>query len=285
MKFKHLALAALLAPCISLAEINPQQGPADPRVRVVDYNPMNVVKITAFYGVSTHIQFAADETITDVANGDSAAWQAIARSQNHLFIKPLAENADANLTVVTSKRVYQFALVLAELDRQNPKSWKDPSLIYSLQFRYPDELAAAAKLAELTAKSREQKKKAAETVEQKFSAAKQVRDNYDYWLAGSDVVSPTEAFDDKLFTRLVFGNNREIPAIFAVDENGKEKLVNSHMEGNTVVVHSVHRKLILRRGDFAACLVNKAFSFDGGNDNKTGTISPEIKRVIKGASQ
>ena len=73
---KKIILAALLAfPLFSLAEVTPSPGTSDPRVRTVNYNPTNVVKVTAFYGVSTHIQFSASESIKDVAIGDELAWE------------------------------------------------------------------------------------------------------------------------------------------------------------------------------------------------------------------
>ena len=60
---KKLMLIALLLPALALGEITPKRGDYDARVRLVDYNPMNVVKLSTFYGVSTHVQFGEDESI------------------------------------------------------------------------------------------------------------------------------------------------------------------------------------------------------------------------------
>lgn len=274
--------AATIFAALSLhaqAEISPPRGHDDARVRKVDYNPDNVVLLTTFYGVSTHVQFASDETITDIAAGDDQAWSIVPRSKHNLFIKPRATNADTNLTVVTDKRTYHFALVIRENERDNNKAWRDPNLIFSLAFRYPDEEAARLAAIEMAKREKEEKK----ALQHKMDDAKKAILNYDYWLAGALEVSPTEAFDDGRFTRLVFGNNRDMPAIYAVDSEEKESLINTNVEGNTIVIHRVYRKLIMRKGNYVACLVNKSFDFDKGRDNTSGTIANDVKRVIKEA--
>lgn len=274
-----LLVAAILAasPLVALAEISPERGAYDARVRVVDYNPANVVRLTTFYGVSTHVQFGQGEVIKDIATGDDQAWALVPRSGNHLFIKPRATNADTNLTVITNKRVYQFALIVREEDRKNAHAWRDPNLIFSLSFRYPDEERARE---EALAKARNEEAIRRDVQDRLDTAKTEVR-NYDYWLAGALEVSPTEVHDNGRFTRLVFGNNRDMPAVYAVDSKGEESLVNTNVEGNTIVVHRVYRKLILRKGNYVACLVNKSFDFDNGRDNTTGTVAPDVQRILK----
>ena len=78
-----LPLAALL-PSVGRAEVTPHRGGDDPRVRVVDYNPADVVKLSTFYGVSTHVQFGEGETIHEVAVGDDQAWTIVPRSLSDL---------------------------------------------------------------------------------------------------------------------------------------------------------------------------------------------------------
>jgi type IV secretion system protein VirB9 len=277
---KKLLLAVALAaafPIVAQAEISPQRGAYDARVRVVDYNPANVVRLTTFYGVSTHIQFGDGEIIKDIATGDDQAWALVPRSGNHLFIKPRATNADTNLTVITNKRVYQFALMVRDSDRKNQEAWRDPNLVFSLSFRYPDEeLAKQQALAKA-----EQQQAIKRDVQSRLETAKSEVRNYDYWLAGALEVSPTEVHDNGRFTRLIFGNNRDMPAIYAVDSEGEESLINANVEGNAIVVHRVYRKLILRKGNYVACLVNKSFDFDKGRDNTSGTVAPDVQRVLK----
>lgn len=279
---KHL-LAALIASAACFAahaETTPIRGDFDPRVRVVDYNPSDVVRITTFYGVSTHIQFAEGEEILDSAVGDVAAWSVIPR-RNHLFIKPKEMKADTNVTIVTTKRTYQFALVVEPSPMRDERAWKNPNLIYSLTFRYPEEEWAKRAASEQAAKLKERMG----DLKTALANAKGEGANKDYWVAGSPEVSPTEAKDDGRFIYLTFSNNRDMPAIYAVDEAGAESLINTNVDGNTIVVQRVVRKLILRKGTYVACIVNKAFELDAGRDNTTGTIAPSIERVIKEKKQ
>lgn len=275
---KRLVCIALLVPALAWAELTPPKGAFDSRVRVVDYNPADVVKLTTFYGVSTHVQFGANEAIKDVAVGDQQAWDIVPRG-SHLFIKPKAQKADTNVTVVTDKRVYQFALIVEPRNVRDATAWRDPNLVFSLSFRYPDEEAAR-----LTAQAKAAEAKAAQTdVKGKLAEAKKRDENRDYWVAGSEEVSPTAARDDGRFIYLTFSNNRDMPAVYAVDNEGKEALVNTNVEGNEIVVQRMVRKLTLRKGNAVACVVNKSFDLNGGRDNSTGTVAPDVERVIKGA--
>jgi type IV secretion system protein VirB9 len=284
---KKLLLLALLVPALAFAETAPPKGPVDPRVRLVDYNPLDVVTVTAFYGVSTDIQFAPGESVLDkksLGTGDPKGWQIeVAGDRRILFLRPVAKHADTNLTVLTNKRVYHFALHVAPESMTDAKAWKSDSLTYSLIFRYPADEAAAreatTKVQQLTAELRGR----VADVKDRLAAAKQRDENNDYWVAGAAEISPTEAHDDGRFIYLTFSRNRDMPAVYEVGGDGMETLVNTSVEGNRVIVQHLSRKLTLRKGDLVACVVNKSFDLDGGKDNTTGTIAPDVVRVIKGA--
>ena len=289
---KKLLLFGLLISALASAEITPSKGEYDPRVRILDYNPMNVVKISTFYGVSTHIQFGEGENILDVSSGDEHAWS-ITWNGYHLFLKPTAEKADTNITVLTSKRVYHFATVVLSRDTGDAKAWSDKNLIYSLKFRYPDdERTSAMQIAQMQAEREAERVRMAEErarIEEmklrlfEATQAKKNVQNYDYWVAGSSEVSPTAARDDGRFIYLTFTNNRDMPAVYQVDEYDNEALINTNViDGNTIVVQRLVRRLMLRRGNAVASVVNKSFDQDGGTDNTTGTISPGVIRTIKG---
>lgn len=275
---KRLLLIALLVPILALAEVTPKKGEYDPRVRVVDYNPLNVVKLATFYGVSTHVQFGNGETIMDVAVGDDQAWKVVPRG-NHLFIKPQATQADTNVTVVTDKRTYQFALVVQPRPMKDSTAWANPNLIFSLTFRYPDEEAAKAAA---NAKKEAVKSRLGE-IKGKLSDAKKEGQNFDYWVAGSEEISPTAARDDGRFIYLTFSNNRDMPAVYSVDAKGNEALINTNViDGNTIVIQRLVAHLMLRKGNAVASIINKSFDLNGGIDNTTGTVAPDVERVIKG---
>jgi len=277
---KRLLFITLLLPALAWAELTPPKGRLDTRVRVADYSPAEVYKIRTFYGVSTHVQFGPNETMTDVALGDKDAWEVEPR-KSHLFIKPKAQKADTNLTVVTNKRVYQFALVVEPRGKGTDKTWNNPDLVYSLSFRYPDDEAMGLTAQATAAEARVMRSE----VRAKLAEAKKRDENRDYWVAGSEEVSPTAARDDGRFIYLTFSGNRDMPAVYAVDNEGNESLINTNVEGNEIVVQRMVRTLMLRKGKAVASVVNKSFDLSGGRDNTTGTVSPDVERVVKGALQ
>lgn len=272
------ALLLLWLPLLAAAEVVPPQGPLDPRVRIVDYHPHNVVRLATFYGVSTHVQLDAAETIQDLSIGDERAWTILPRG-NHLFIKPLASHADTNVTVVTNLRTYQFTLVVQPRRERDSTAWADPNLVYSLSFRYPEEEMRRTALAVLHQRQSAEQR----SVEQRLAEAAGAPHNYDYWVAGSEEVSPTQARDDGRFIYLTFSNNRDMPAVYAVDEQEGEALINTHVaDGNTIVVQRMVRRLMLRKGRAVASVVNRSFAPDAGLDNTSGTVSPSVQRIHTG---
>ena len=275
---KKILTAALAMILLSgaLAETTPEPGAADPRVRVVTYSPKNVVRLNTFFGVSTHIKFSESEQIKDVAVGDDLAWKVIPRG-NNLFIKPTAKEGDTNITVITNRRTYHFVAVV--LTEKNQKAWANRELIYSLSFRYPDEEDANS-----NARARAEAEKARrEDVKNRLARAPSRNGhNMDYWVAGHQEVSPSGAYDDGRFTYLIFNNNSAMPAVYETDESGKESLVNTHVtSGNTIVIHRLAERITLRKGDFVASVWNKSYDQTGGANNLTGTVAPDVERVIK----
>lgn len=277
---KILAVCCAAFMSIASAEVVPPPGSTDARVRVVNYNPRQVYTIKTFYGVATHIQLSPDETITDFALGDEKAWQSSNRGSN-FFIKPAAEYGDTNLIIVTTKRIYHFSLKVAPLDKNDKDAWKDKSLIYSLAFRYPDEERARR---EAQAALERDKKQRTEVQRELNTTREKKGHNLNYWVAGDEEVSPTGAYDDGTFMYLTFNANRDFPAVYEEDSDGKESLVNVNtISTNTIEVRRMVRSLILRRGDKVARIINKSFDIDAGIDPVTGTVSSRIERVIKEA--
>ena len=272
-------LGLFVLTCGAHAEVTPPRGAQDPRVRIVDYDPANVIRLTTYYGVSTHIAFADSESIRDVALGDDQAWKVVPRT-NHLFLKPLAKQADTNLTVVTNRRIYQFALVVLPRPHAEASAWADPDLVFSLAFRYPQDEQAQRSAEAAQATSQEQR----HALQTRLAEAANHGINYDYWVAGDAAVSPTAAHDDGRFIYLTFNRNRDMPAVFAVDADDQEALINSHViEGHTIVIQRMVKHLMLRKGNAVASVVNQSFDLNGGFDNGSGTIASDVARIIRGA--
>lgn len=276
---KFLLASLTAASClIGHAETVPEPGASDARIRTVTYNPKGVVRLNTFYGVSTHVQFSDSEQIKDVAVGDDLAWKVIPRG-NNLFIKPVAKEGDTNITVITNKRTYQFVVMVVSDKSTKTNAWANRDLTYSLSFRYADEEQAAAAA---RAKAEQEKAKRADIGNRLKSAPGKAGHNMDYWVAGDGEVSPSGAYDDGRFVYFIFRANAEMPAIYEVDDKGQESLVNTHViSGNTISVHRMAPSYIFRKGSFVASVINKSFNRKGGTDNLTGTVAPDVERVVK----
>jgi type IV secretion system protein VirB9 len=262
-----LLLGLLLLSSVSAlrAEVLPAAGYRDARVKTVAYDENDVVKLVGRYGYSMVIEFAPGEAVTDVALGDTLAWE-VAPSRSNVFVKPREDEAATNMTVVTDKRIYHFMLQALPHKKSSPKD-----AYFSVRFRYPAE-EAAKRTAELEA----QRAKAALATSPKPA-------NWNYWACGDRQLRPTEVYDDGRFTFLRFPGAQEIPAIFFVNSDDTESLSNGQMRGDQFVVFTTAKKLVLRKGKSVACLQNRSFNWYGVYTTN-GTTSPQVQRTIEGSA-
>ena len=88
------------------------------------------------------------------------------------------------------------------------------------------------------------------------------------------------ADDDGLQVRVTFAPHTELPAIYAAEPDGVETLVNFHVEADTVVVHRLNARLVLRRGRLVGCIVNRSMPVIGRRGS-SGTVQPNVERVSR----
>lgn len=275
-----LAAATLAVSSPVFALDTPKSGPSDPRIKVVDYDPWAVVKITGVFRTATQILLGPDETILHVAVGDATGWD-VAAEKNILFVKPKAARAPTNLIVTTSRgtetRNYTFELST----RAGSSARSTPDTVFGLRFRYPqDEKAAAA--AALTGQAAALERR---IVELKLDrAVVEGRRNLNYGVQGATALQPSEVSDNGRFTVMRFPANQQVPAIYQVESSGTESLIPFDVRGEFVVVHAVVRQLRLRRGRDVLCIYNQAFEPYGVNPG-TGTAAPDVQRTDQGASK
>lgn len=275
---KIVASVLIFLPLVSVAEILPPKGDLDDRVRLVDYHPLQVYRINTQFGAVTDLRFGDGEIIEDKELGDSKAW-AIRHKKNYMILQPIAEKADTNLVVFTNKRTYRFALIVEPAKDTDDKKWRSNNLVYSLIFRYPQDEVAKQTTAAIVASVKAEK----EEIKGKLAANKPLEggQNFDYWVAGSQEISPTSARDNGRFIYLTFSGNREMPSIHEVNEKGEEALVKTTVTGSTLIVEKLARHLILRKGELAACVINKSYDIADEKDNESGTSTQEVVRVVR----
>jgi type IV secretion system protein VirB9 len=238
---KHRFVVSLIL-CIAAsaahAEALPRPGRTDSRVRDVVYNRDNVTAIDASYGTSTMIELQPDEKIETLALGDSIAWKVEPnRKGDIIFVKPVDKNAISNLNVVTDKRIYSFLL------RSNTRP--PAGQIYAVRFRFPDDEASAKLLGEA-------KQRAANPNLKDLNIANA---NSDYGYKGSSANKPVAVFDDG--TKTWFRFEGETPAIYIVDNDRNESLVNFRTEGPYVIIDKVSPQWTLRNGQESTCVFNR----------------------------
>lgn len=208
----------------------PRGSVIDSRVKMLLYNENQVYRLTAYYGYQIDLQMGTDEEVKTVATGDSVGWQIVGAGQ-HIFIKPMADRASTNLSVVTDKRTYVFDLV--------SKPVKDQAdMTYFVKFQYPH---------------------SGPTINP-GSVPKPAADfNFDYKISGNRTLRPIRVFDDGEFTYFQFirKRERELPAIFLLDMDQKESLVNYRMQGEYVVVERLGETFRLRSGKNFAVVENQ----------------------------
>ena len=257
MKCLLLLLFLCLAGAVHAENIT-TPGSTDPRVRTVAYNERDVVKIVGHYGFQTLIQFANDERIENISIGDSLAWQVVPNERgNLLFVKPIEKNADTNLTVVTAmpgrrvgrnrQRIYNFSLIA----NQSMKH-ADPSMTWTVRFHYPEDDQARLLRGQALDRLGSEALISA-------GSSEPTDWNFDYSFTGHREQVPKRIFDDGQFTYFEFDDLTDTPAIFLVDAERNESLVNYQVDGRYVVVHRVARQFTLRNGNSVTCIFNDAY--------------------------
>jgi type IV secretion system protein VirB9 len=248
-------LINLLACTTCLAEQLPRPGPSDARILLATYRDSEIYKVVASYGFQTTIEFSSQETIETISIGDSIGWQVVPAG-HRVFLKPQELNALTNMTVVTSMRPYYFEL--------GAKKSRDPqSVTFLIRFTYPDDgptgvgVAVGSKAPALPAK-------------------KPTDYNFNYTLTGSHDIAPTRVFDDGEFTYMQFRSMTDLPAIFLVDKEKQESVVNYRIEGPYVVIERTGAQFSLRHGGEITCVHNKSVPPSSSSTTKTSLSSAPI---------
>lgn len=245
-----------------LAETIPKPGRTDPRVREVVYDANDVIRLTGYEGYQTHLKFAKGEEFIGLGSGDTGGLD-VASDGNDTWIKPKAVIVRTNFDVKTNKRVYHFDY---QAKKNLPKNRY--AMIFSINFRYPEEEARQHKARYAQAQLR-----------QKLNASAHGA-NRNYWYCGSPSMKPLETYDDGVQTHIRFNAYAEFPAIFVENADNTESLINFNIVEDEVIVHRIAHRFIVRRGDLVGCIENRQFT-GGGKRLSTQTIHQDIVRDIK----
>lgn len=271
MKKISTALFCLFLSTMSLSATaldRPAPGKEDKRILTTQFKTSEVYPINAVNGLITTVIFARGEEVLSFGSGFSTAWEFASRG-NHFFMKPRGKEGTTNLVVVTNRRTYFFDVKLTG-NRKNAT--------YRLLFEYPEE--AAAQKAAAAEKAHVQNLLDQSAIPAVTGEVK--AENRAYTMNfGSDResrrIAPLEAYDNGRFTYLLITANTDFPAAYRVSA-GQESLINSHVEGNWLVIHGVYEEIRLRAGNAVVGIYNERFS-GGAADNSEVSV-PGLEREI-----
>src|SRR5262249_31623405 len=94
-----------------------------------------------------------------------------------------------------------------------------------------------------------------------------------YSFDGSPKGLPARVFDDGHATYFQFRDGEEYPAIYSLDADKNEAVVNSYMRAGYVAVDRIARGFVLRQGKDATFIYN-----DGFKTAAPGPLSPKARR-------
>ena len=229
------AIAALALCSASWA----QTSPIDPRIRSVRYDPNSVISLVGHFDYQTMIEFGPGERIENVSIGDAPSWQVTPnRAATLLFVKPIEDASDTNMTVVTTRRRYIFELTAQPAQTRT----QSREMTYVLRFIYPPEPAAPSEV-----------------------RRPPERRNTAYAYSGSRAAFPALVFDDGASTYFQWPEGGSTPALFVIDEDGRESIANYGYRDGYLVVEQLAPRFRLRNGEQVATITNQGWRAPGAD--------------------
>ena len=218
-------------------------------VEEYQYQADQVYPVRTGLGITTQIELSPHEEILDYSTGFSGGWD-LSRRDNVFYLKPKNVDVDTNLMVRTAAHAYIFELKVVATDWRRLEQAKAAGVQYRIRFRYPGDTAFRPQAAEAEPEP-------VTELSTRLHPDRQYHFGYEYahrkrnpgWLI------PATVYDDRRFTYIRMGDRSRFPsgnfpAVFARDsERGEEFVVNSTVEGDTIVVHGTYPSLVIRHGD------------------------------------
>lgn len=214
MRWTALLILSAALPAPLLAEVLPEPGDNNPRIQSVEWSPNQDVLLTALPETGLTVVLEPGEEIIRVSLTDQTSLAVTVSSERDSFlVLPAPAFTAANLTVQTDRRDYRFRL----------RTGTGLTAAYLVAFDYsPDLLSSELTPFEATGKT------------------------WLYRVRGDRVVRPSALSDDGVRTRITFGEEQALPAVFAIGPSGDEQVVNGYMRGDQFVIDRVYERLVFR---------------------------------------
>ena len=212
------------------------------RFKTYVYNPNDVYRYVGYYLNQAYIEFEEGETLQTISMGDPTPWLTSVLG-NKLFLKPVGSYPQTTMTIFSNKRTYYFELDAMEPDNVNPDD-----IPFFIKFVYPS--SDDKNIVKFNVTTRR---------DDYPDLTELSKYNFNYEFAGTPSIAPIKVFDDGVFTYMEFKtDNAEIPAIFAVNDQGYETLVNFRVVDEYIVIEQVAGQFTLRSGGDIVCVYNNS---------------------------
>ena len=232
-----------------------EEAKADPAVTVYEYQPDRIYSVRTGLGITTEIELSPFEKILDYSTGFTSGWD-LTRRDNVFYLKPKNVDVDTNLMIRTETHSYIFELKVVATDWRTLSQARNAGVQYHIRFTYPADAAFA-----------NQNAKAQREPEQSVTLLKGRDYNFNYDYATGEVPAPwllpLNVWDDGRFTYIKMPDLRQFPTgnfpsvYMRETERAQDSLVNTTVEGNTIVVHGTYNYLIVRHNDRVIALRRK----------------------------
>ena len=251
---KALAILALLAAGTQMATAQTVHnnlsaaisGPLDSRVKVFAYSPDIVFTLNIAVGMHTHIALGDDEVLTEKPRlGDTLQWRVGGNTKN-IYVKALKLGISTSMTLVTSKRAYQFELIATDqpLARTQKAYFNYPEVEEAIQLE-----VTRAEASDKSRREHQLSEAARLKAEELASPLDPSRLNFSYLPpVGDPELRPTAVFDDGVFTYLRLPPSQDLPVVFMADQDNKLTPINYEVRRDEIKIERLAKKWVLRLG-------------------------------------
>lgn len=231
--------------CATAAAAHPQGG--EQVLTHYEYAADAIYPVRTGLGITTQIELSPSEKILDYSTGFSSGWD-LTRRENVFYLKPRNVDVDTNMMVRTATHSYIFELKVVATDWKTLAEARRDGVQYKVTFTYPADTSFS-----------HEKKQQLRTLAQNSSLLPGRSYNFDYDYATRSKAAPwlvpVNAYDDGRFTYLKMSDLKQFPsgdfpAVYMREQaHGEDSLVNTTVEGNTIIVHGTYNYLVIRHGN------------------------------------
>ena len=125
---------------------------------------------------------------------------------------------------------------------------------FQVRFRYPRDEAEARRATRAAERQAAQEQAARARLSD--SVAHSGTKNWQYLAAGSRSLQPSSVYDNGDMTVLSFKRSTRLPAVYMIGTDGEERLANTTVHRNEVIVHGVAHEIRLRLGREVTAIYN-----------------------------